>query len=269
MKIIKLKPTNLNHSVINSASSLHNIGDRIFVCCDDQYDLYELANNNWTHHHWADAPRLPKNHTARKKLKPDFEAILGPIDNNLLIIPSGSKKNRDQALMIDLQTHLFVPVDLSDFFENLSAEVKEINIEGAETLGKYFLFMNRGVGNNQSSIIKVNAKNFKIKTIHKLDFGLIKDVPLHGSELCIFENYLYALAVAENTNNSYDDGMIMGSGLYKLSLDTFEIKGSWIFDRPIKAEGLCRWQNKWLVATDPDGVGYSEFFTFTIPWPVI
>lgn len=261
-KIIKLKATNLNHSVINSASSLHNVGDRIFVCCDDQYDLYELDKKNWSHHHWAKAPRLPKAHAARKKLKPDFEAILGPIENNLLIIPSGSKKNRDQGLMFDLETHLFIPVDFSDFFEKLVEEIKDINLEGSETHKKSFLFMNRGVGDKKSAIVTVKAKNLKIKSVHKLDFGSIKDVALHGSELCIFKNHLYVLAVAENSSNSYDDGMIMGSGLFKLSLESFEVLDCWMFDRPIKTEGLCRWQNKWLVATDPDGVGHSEFFTF-------
>jgi len=264
MKIIKLKPAKQSLSAINSASSLKNVNEQIFVCCDDQYDLYELDNKNWIQHPWADAPRLPKNHAARKKLKPDFEAILGPINNNLLIIPSGSKKNRNQGLMFDLETNYFVTLDLSDFFKALSLKVKKINIEGAEINGLNILFLNRGVGKNKSSIIKVVADNFKIISIHKLNFGSIKDVELHGSELCIFENHLYALAVAENTSNSYDDGLIMGSALFKLSLESFDILDSWVFDRQIKTEGLCRYKNQWLVATDPDGVSCSEFFVFEI-----
>jgi hypothetical protein len=88
---------------------------------------------------------------------------------------------------------------------------------------------------------------------------------LHGSELSLFEGALYALAVAEATANSYDDGEIRGSSLVKLSLEPsekFKVLEQWIFDRPVKLEGLCRWDNKWLVATDPDGNGLSEFYTF-------
>lgn len=265
MKNIRLMPVNLNHPKINSASSLITCDKRIFVCCDDQYGLYEWHDNHWSHHKWKDAPELPKGHAARKKLKPDFEALLGPLENNLLIVPSGSKPNRQQALMFDLDSHVFYPVELNDFFESLAQKVKEINLEGAATTKDHFLFMNRGVGVEKSTLIKVNARTFEIESTHPVDFGAIKRVPLHGAELSIHDQHLYVLAVAETTSNSYDDGTIMGSGLFKLSLESFEVQSSWLFDRPIKTEGLCRWQNKWLVTTDPDGVGHSEFFTFTIP----
>jgi hypothetical protein len=139
-----------------------------------------------------------------------------------------------------------------------------INLEGAEIYGDSYLFLNRGIQNDLSSIMKVNSISLKIEQFFKIDFGSVAGVPLHGSELCLFDEALYILAVAEASPNSYEDGAIFGSSLQKVTLDTFQIIGQWKFDRPVKLEGLCRWQNKWLVTTDPDGNGASEFFGFVL-----
>ncbi|MFZ3231156.1 MAG: hypothetical protein WA160_13190 [Pseudobdellovibrio sp.] len=202
----------------------------------------------------------------RKKLKPDFEALLqsGTDSNKILLIPSGSKNNRTQCLIFDLTTNNFKPLDFTSLFKNISYQLPLINIEGAAYYNNNYLFLNRGVADNLSSIIHVDSKTLKIKTIQQIDFGEIENIPLHGSELCLFDNYLYALAVAEDTKNSFDDGKVLGSSLFKISLADFKILDQWQFDLPIKTEGLCRWQNKWLVTTDPDGNGTSDFFSFII-----
>lgn len=261
MKIINLKPLNINTTEINSASSLLNLGERIFTCCDDQYSLYELVGGNWIQHCWSEAPKLPIEHEERKKLKPDFEALLLN-HKTILMIPSGSKSNRTKVLQFNLVSNTFTALDLTDFFLRLGKVVPLINLEGAAHVGDQFLFLNRGVQSNPSSLISVNSKNFAINSVTQIDFGKIEDVHLHGSELCVFEDQLYALAVAENCDNSYDDGEIVGSALCKISLNNFKIEEQWLFDKKIKTEGLCRFQDEWLVATDPDGVGHSEFFTF-------
>lgn len=266
MKTIKLNPLNLRLPEITSASSLLNVDGRIFSCCDDQYTLYELINDKtWVSHHWSDAPNLPSLPHERKKLKPDFEALLGPVEDNLiLLIPSGSKINRTMALKFNLITNRFLPFDMSNFFRELSKYVTEINIEGIAVHDGNYLFLNRGVQANPSTIISVNSKSFKINSVTRIDFGLIGETPLHGSELCIFENKLYALAVGEATTNSYDDGEILGSVLVRISLENLVIQDRWIFDQQIKAEGLCRSLDHWLVATDPDGGGHSEFYQFSL-----
>ena len=146
-------------------------------------------------------------------------------------------------------------------------KVSDVNIEGSIKIGSTYLFLNRGIGNKLSSIICVNSKSLTIDSIIDISFGTIGMTYLHGSELSFFDGSLYALAVAEATPNSYDDGEILGSSLFKLSLEPsekFKVLDKWIFDRPVKLEGLCRWQNKWLVATDPDGNGLSEFYTFIL-----
>jgi hypothetical protein len=279
LKTIELNSLDLALTEINSASSLINIEGRIFTCCDDQYSLYELIkisneNPKWIKHHWSDAPVLPTEPHERKKLKPDFEALLGPIpvpiveetpDNKkIILIPSGSKSNRTLALEFNLESNSFRPLDMSSFFQNLGKQVQLINLEGAEIFGDNYLFLNRGIQNELSSIVKVNSLSLKIEEIFKIDFGSLDGVHLHGSELCLFDGAIYILAVAEASSNSYDDGKIIGSSLQKFSLDTFQIQDQWKFNLPVKLEGLCRWQNKWLMTTDPDGNGASEFFSFSI-----
>lgn len=266
MKTIKLNSLNLGNASISSASSLLNVDGRVFVCCDDQYALHELQDNEWIQHNWPEAPELPVDHAERKKFKPDFEALLGPIDDgkSILLIPSGSKGNRIKSLRFNLLDNSFTFCDLSEFFNDLSKEVDLINLEGSTIFDQNYLFMNRGIQDNRSSIVSVNPKSLSIQSVTRIDFGSLNDIGIHGSELCIYQDFLYALAVAEASPNSYDDGEILGSLLVKLSLETFQILDQWKFDRPIKAEGLCRWKNKWLMATDPDGVGVSEFFSFDL-----
>ena len=270
--IVKLNSLSLG-SNISSASSLININGRVFVCGDDQYEIDELQKDEWIKYTWDKAPYLPEEKKARKKLKPDFEILLRSFynDKDILLVPSGSKSNRFQALKFNLINKSFVTIDMSEFFHKLSEKVSLINLEGAAIYDKNYLFMNRGINDDLSSIISVNPKTFNINKISKIDFGSIKGTKLHGSELCIFENHLFALATAEASPNSYDDGEVLGSAIFKLSLDKLKVLDKWKFDRPIKAEGLCRWNDKWLIATDPDGVGESEFFSFDLahqaPYP--
>lgn len=267
MKTTTLHPLYLGHPGIFAASSLLNFNDKIFVCCDDQYSLYELKDDHvWVQYNSINSPDLPTDPVERKRLKPDFETLLSSLfhDNTILLIPSGSKSNRINALKFDLTSNHFSSFDMSGFYKDLASEVQQINIEGSAVFGGNYLFMNRGIQSEASSLITVDPTTFKIKSVLPIDFGSIEGVRLHGSELCVYQNNLFALAVAEASPNSYDDGEIFGSSIFKISLDSFNILDQWKFDRPIKAEGLCRWKDKWLVVTDPDGVGISEFFSFTI-----
>ena len=95
-KKILLHPVELMHPKINSASSLINLSGRVFLCCDDQYGLYELSSDGkWIHYLWELAPALPIELVELKKVKPDFESLLcSAFDlESILLIPSGSKLN--------------------------------------------------------------------------------------------------------------------------------------------------------------------------------
>lgn len=264
---ILLIPQSFKHQEIAAASSLINVNNRIFLCNDDQYSLFELVENlRWIEHRWKDAPLMPLDHTARKKVKPDYEALtkIDVDSNKILMIPSGSKENRVKVLAFDLVNNQFNPFEVLNLYADLKGKISSVNIEGAEFFRNHILLLNRGVSDQQSSLIKVNPKSFKIESNVSIEFGSIDGVPLHGSELCLFNDNLYVLAIAEDTPNSYDDGVVLGSSLFKLSVDSFEILEQWNFDKATKLEGLCRWNNTWLVASDPDGMGPSQFYSFSL-----
>ncbi len=263
MKPLRLTNLKINAPQINSASSLLDLEGRVFVCCDDQYCLYELQNGKeWVQHNWTEAPPLPADYLERKKLKPDFEALLSSAEdkNKLLLIPSGSKSNRTLALEFDLCTHAFRPLDLGYFFQQLGNRLEQTNLEGAVLYQDKYLFLNRGVESSPSSIVVVDAKTFSILEVRPIEFGELAGVALHGSELCLFEGALYTLAVAENTKNSFDDGLVLGSALFRMNIDDFKIIDGWSLGPDLKTEGLCRFNGKWMVTTDPDGKGISQFF---------
>ena len=124
MKMITLKPIELKSAEINSASSLISVDSRVFTCCDDQYALYELQSDlSWLAHSWANAPVLPSDHHERKRLKPDFEMLLLN-QKNILLIPSGSKPNRNQALQFNLLTNRFSSILLCCNWNFISFNIK-------------------------------------------------------------------------------------------------------------------------------------------------
>ena len=267
MKTIKLEKLDLSHESITSASALINLQKKIFLCCDDQYGIFELyQGNQWIHHEWPEAPVLPEDHQERKKLKPDFEALLKKhgSDDTIMLIPSGSTDKRTKILEFNLSNHQFSQIDMSFFYQRLSNKLNHVNIEGAVVHQSHYLFLNRGVKKELSSILRINPDNFEIETITPIEFGSINNVSLHGSELYIFNNHLFAVAVAEATENAYDDGKVLGSHFFQINLENFLIEKQWRFNESIKIEGLCRHQDKWLITTDPDGLGHSDYFSFNV-----
>ena len=266
MKNLNLEKVDITNIAITAASSLINLNNRIFTVCDDQYGLYELKNDgHWFYHQNPLSPLLPKDPKQLKAIKPDYEALMASeSENNILLIPSGSRPDRTNVLSFNLLTNKFESLNFEIFYRMLAKNIPLINIEGAAKFQEKYLFLNRGIMDTRTSILSVNANTLEMEKIIELDFGSLENVYLHGSELCIHDNYLYILAVAEDASNSYDDGIIKGSSLFKVSLLDFSILDRWSFNLPIKAEGLCRWKDKWLICTDPDGQGISQFYCFSI-----
>lgn len=270
MKTLRLEPLSLASVEITAASSLINVNGRIFLCSDDSYEIQELGPSSsagpgqWLKHKWRGSPLLSIEPVDLKKVKPDFESMLKLDEHNILVLPSGSRPNRTKAMVFNISTGEFSLRDLSEFFAHLGDRVAKVNIEGAlKTPGKIIL-MNRGVKSHPSSMICVDDKTWKIYMIMDIDFGRVDGIALHGSELCLWDDNLYALLVAEDADNSYDDGQILGSALVKMSVDDFQVNDQWQFDGGTKMEGLCRFHNeRWLVVTDPDGKGQSEFYSFS------
>ncbi|HQV77771.1 MAG TPA: hypothetical protein PLJ42_02340 [Chitinophagales bacterium] len=190
---------------------LYVIGDDTnkILCLDDAWNevqIIQLFEFN--------GERIPK------PMKPDLECAT-IINDTLYILGSGSKSpERDVAFIIHLEDTKVKRISTAAFysiFRNLNI-VKELNIEGFTVCRDKLLFFNRA-NNEQSNLLictdhKILRKQFpnNFKLI-QIELPLFNNVALGISGACYIEDedILLLTASAENTNNAYDDGEIIGS----------------------------------------------------------
>lgn len=201
-----------------SALEFHNktlyvIGDDVnhILCLDEQWNevnqlkLFEFNGN-----------RIPKPD------KPDLECAT-IINDMLYVIGSGSKSpQRDVAFIVDLSNNKIKKISTASFYaifrdRNL---VSEMNIEGFTVCRDKLLFFNRGNTQQPNQLIitdhKILKKQFPDKfKIMPINIGTLNQIALGISGACYDEqnDVLLITASAENTNNAYDDGDIIGSVL--------------------------------------------------------
>lgn len=255
----------LESPLIRTASGLLSMHESLYLICDDFSGLFtRTLQDGWSTFASPSAISGILTYEERKKLKPDLECIFQSLhpENEIILMPSGSRPNRREALRFQIDSQKFRKDNFENLFSRLSEQIENINIEGAVRWHNQLILLNRGVQNSESRIVVVSS-DFKVEASYAISFGDLNSVPAHGTELCLFDDRLFALFSAENTVDSYNDGEVVGSGIAEISLQDFSLRSRSIFDRPIKAEGLARWNGKWLLCTDPDGSGGSEFYSFT------
>lgn len=160
-----------------------------------------------------------------KKDKPDFEACT-IYNHNLLLFGSGSKLlERSFLYRYNLIDHSIRKQDLLSFYELLLSinSIKELNIEGITSIQEHFLFFNRANNNQNNSLIVVYHFNSYLEDKLKIEDVEIRVIDI---EIPTFKNHmlgisgatyheagdiLFLTASAENTDNAYDDGEILGS----------------------------------------------------------
>src|SRR5215218_3222452 len=142
---------------LSAASGLVCVHSFIYVVSDDEFHLgvFSKANSEPGHLIRLFDGALPDSKSARKKQKPDLEALsLLPAfgahhHGALLALGSGSKHNRRlRALLgLDAQGAVRGPprvVDLSPILVPLDDEFAALNIEGAVVVGEEFRLFQRG-----------------------------------------------------------------------------------------------------------------------------
>lgn len=218
-----------------SALEFHNdilyvIGDDVnhILCLDKQWNeinqlkLFEFSGY-----------RIPKPD------KPDLECAT-VIDDVLYVLGSGSKSpQRDVAFIVDLSNNKIKKISTAAFYaifrdRNL---VHEMNIEGFTDCKDKLLFFNRGNTEQLNQLIITDHKILKKQfpdtfKIMPINIGTLNGIALGISGACYDEknDVLFITASAENTNNAYDDGEIIGSSIgvvynaySKLNCQTLEI----------------------------------------------
>lgn len=271
-----------DHGPLAAASGLVRSHNWLHVIADDSLDLAtfslvetEVGEPGQLHRLFPD-PSLPLAAKERKKLKPDLESLgLVPFQGGqaLLSLGSGSSPLRQRAFLqplfpcgeVDGRPLIF---DLGPLYTSLP--FRELNIEGLAASGSSLYLGQRG--NSQEGINALVRLDLKraiqaiadracwsaelVDEVISLDLGNLNGVPLTLTDLAPLDpDRLVFTAAAEDTQNPYDDGQVLGStvGTYSLAERTITqhtLDGIW------KVEGVdARRQGdhfELLLVTDAD-----------------
>jgi hypothetical protein len=256
----RLHPRGLGH--LSAASGLVCANGRAYVVADDEHHLAvfrDLASPGELH---RIAPGdLPAPKAARKRRKPDLEALLllPPLRANgraaLLAFGSGSRPNRHTGVVIPLSPQ-GAPLaavrrfDLSPLYAPLRAALGEINIEGALLIGDELVLLNRGVaGRSESAAARFPLRRLRRviagdravvapSAIRRYALGAIDGVPLGFTDGAALPDGGWAFsAVAEDTASSYADGACRGSAIGVVGAGG-ALRALQRLARPAKVEGI-------------------------------
>ena len=250
---------------ISAASGLVRVNNLLYVVADDEHHLGVFSAG---HALPGELVRLfegtlPDKTKKRKVLKPDLETLLwlptfaGYPHGALLAMGSGSKPNRDTGVLLGLDALgnvNSVPrlVDLSLLYEALRAEVDELNIEGAVIAGGQLMLLQRGNKGYVNALIACvldpfiddlvasNAPRLRAPpVVRAVALGDIDGVPLCFTDAAgLPDGNLLFTAVAENTENSFDDGACGGSAIGIVDVNG-NVKRIERLDPPYKVEGVA------------------------------
>jgi hypothetical protein len=276
-------------SHLSAASGLVRIGNLLYVVADDEhhlgiFDLHDTAPGK--------APRilpgdLPERQAERKAHKPDLESLvlLPPFDGfangALLAVGSGSTPHRDRGVLMGLGAdgmpgNQRLIIDFSVLFSMLRAQFSQLNIEGAVVRGTRLVFLQRG--NNADPVnacidIDLSYLWQMLRNagsddplgemgIQRFTLGTVGSVPLCFTDAAALPNGdLLFSAVAEDTGDSYHDGICVGSAIGILKKDGV-LHSVIPLDRPYKIEGMDACVEgdvvHLLLVTDPDDASQAS-----------
>jgi hypothetical protein len=220
-----------------------------------------------------------------KEAKPDFEALSSIIFDGqpqLLVMGSGSTENRKKALLYNPANHqIRILLDTADYhFLEHAFELTggaDLNIEAVCSNHNDLYIFQRGNINRFHGVLVFDLA--KIQEGKSLENTLISSFnltlpALEGSasgisDACFLveKNLIIATAAVEQTLNTYDDGVVLGSFILVFSPDGKTLYTHLIQDTkgqtlPIKVEGITWLESTsdgevFLLVTDSDG-GDSE-----------
>ena len=253
---------------VSAASGLIILNEYFYVIADDELSLLKFPVDLKEE---ADLisifdGELPSGPVARKKVKPDFEAVVklsevGPI----LVLPSGSKPNRTRGAC--LNGRKVTEVNFGNLYAEVLKTFPELNIEGAVVNANKFLLFQRGNGKlNQNGIITLDTQvvlrelatgaitSEALLQSTEVKLGKINDVPLSFTDAAVESaDRIWFVAAAEASEDTFSDGEFAGAVLGALNSS-----GEIIFKEQLrcdsKPEGLCLnlIERKFYVVTDSD-----------------
>jgi hypothetical protein len=254
---------------VSAASGLVVQGRELYVVADDEQALRRYSFDGRALGACVltgEAPQLPVDPVARKKLKPDFESLARLPDGRLLALGSGSRKRRRRGALVGAGLQGVHLVDLAPLYSALGDQLEELNIEGAAAGAGALVLAHRAVRPLRSALIFLDLATVlgdlsrheltsaAIRRVAPVELGALEGLALHLTDLAFDdEDRLHFTAAAEDTDDVYEDGRCAGSvvGRFDPALATHRLH---TLPAPLKIEGLAydAPRRRWLMVADAD-----------------
>jgi len=212
---------------LSAASGLICRRGELWVVADDELELhrYSLAGD-WVGRTALRSGRLPEEARARKRAKPDYEALVELPDGSVLALGSCSTKERERGVRLDGERT--VEVDLAPLALQLAGAVDGLNIEGAAvTDGGLFLFSRKTGLRGTNAMVELDLRAVarelasssprleaaSVRAVHRVELGEIEGVALGFTDATGREGRMVFSAAAERTDDPVEDGFCTGSVL--------------------------------------------------------
>jgi hypothetical protein len=267
---------------VSAASGLVRVENTLYVVADDELHLGVFSAQGMEP---GEVVRildgeLPIEHKDRKRVKPDFEALVvlppfGPhYGGALLALGSGSKPQRHRCVVLPLDTHRHLTrartiVDIEAIYATIAEEIGELNIEGATVCGNRMLLFQRGnKGAGINAVITFDLHEFcsqllapvtsptRVLDVSRYDLGSVRGVPFGFSDAtALSDGTVIFAAIAEDTMDSYADGRCAGAAIGSIDPSGHLTKFTPVAG-PAKVEGIhaeeCGDTVELLLVTDAD-----------------
>ena len=292
----KIRELHLTHGTsesrapfISAASGLVKVNNLLYVVADDEHHLGVFSAGDALPGELVRLfdGTLPDKSKKRKAQKPDLETLLllptfaGHPHGALLAMGSGSKPNRDTGVVLGLDATGNVNsapklIDLGLLYDAIRANVNDLNIEGAVIAAGQLMLFQRGNKGAVNALIACELDSFiddlaannvprwrAPPVVRAVALGDIDGVPLCFTDATALpDGNLLFTAVAENIDNSFDDGTCGGSAIGLLDANG-NVKAIQRLDHPYKVEGVAATMHAdgihLLLVTDADDAGQAAW----------
>ncbi len=230
---------------LSAASGLVRLGRRHYVVADDEQHLgvFDAAGTGPVQLVRLFAGDLPESAKKRKAKKADLETLLllPPMarcpGGALLALGSGSRPNRMRGALLGLDAEGALlagvrTIDLEPLYRPLVARFAELNIEGALISGNDLMLLQRGNKGGPNATLRFPwpaieawlqgeaAAAPEPAAVREYDLGALDGVAFGFTDATALADggWLFS-AVAEATDNAYDDGACRGAAIGVVGAD--------------------------------------------------
>ena len=250
---------------VAAASGVVRRAEYVYVVGDDELHLaaFDATSGAPGRLHRALSGELPADPEERKKHKPDLEALttLPPFAGHphgaLLGLGSGSTPERDRGFAWGLGADGAldgepVELNLAPLYDLLRRDFEALNVEGAAVMGDELWLLQRGNSEQGTNLVvalscaEVVDSLARDRTLAAEELGRVLAFDLgelDGAALTFSDasalagEVLVFTASAEDSENTYEDGAILGSVVGTISGDG-EVRRLRTIDEKYKVEGV-------------------------------